>query len=332
MWFLVLLAVGLYLMYKSSEWVIKYSLVLSRILGISTFVIGFIMVSVITSLPELFVSIFSVLEGEPNLAVGTILGSNMSDITLVIGMVAIFAGTIHMKKKETLHLVELLFITSIITIFIFQTGSLTQIHGIILLILFGFLMRRLYKRGRISKDVYQDKGEPKPKAWPIFGRFLIAISVLIIASRLVVWGAVDMADQFYIASAFIGLTIIAFGTSLPELAVELRAVKKKEYSFAMGDLFGSAITNITLVLGALSLFSPTSINIVPLASLVPYMIIAIMFIWYTFSEKGKITRFEGLLLIMLYMLFIFTTFFFDELGILNIFGLIGPQNGMWVGG
>ncbi|MBU0530213.1 MAG: calcium/sodium antiporter [Candidatus Aenigmatarchaeota archaeon] len=321
MLFLITLALGLFLMYKSSAWVIKYSLTISRVLGISSFVIGFILVSVITSLPELFVSIFAVWQNEPNLAVGTILGSNMSDITLVIGMVAIFAGTIHMKKKETLHLIELLFITSLITIFIFQTGSLTQIHGLILLALFGFLMHRLYKKGRVSKEVYQD--EEKTKLPQLLGKFLTSIAILIISSRLVVDSALAMADYFLVATSFIGLTLVAFGTSLPELSVELRAVKRKEYSFAMGDLFGSAITNITLVLGVMSLISPTTINVISLTSLMPYMLVAIMFIWYVFSSKKKITRFEGLVLIMIYMLFIFTTFFMNELGLVNVFGVLG---------
>lgn len=304
-------------MYKSSEYIIKYSLSISRILGISTFVIGFILVSVITSLPELFVTIFSVLEGEPSLAVGTILGSNMTDITLVIGIVAIFAGTIHMKRKETLHLIELLFIISLITILIFQTGSLTQIHGIILIVLFGFLTLRMYKKGRISKELYDDG--KKPNIALVFGKFLVAMFVLIIASRLIVDSAIQMADTFLVATSFIGLTVVAFGTSLPELAVELRAVKAKQYSFAMGDLFGSAITNITLVLGVLSLISPTTINIVSLASIMPFLLISILFIWYTFSQKKKITRFEGLVLIMIYMIFLFATFFLNELGLAVIF-------------
>jgi len=319
MFFFVTLLIGLYLMYKTSEWVIRYGLLLSKALGISTFVIGFILVSVVTSLPELFVSAFSVMENEANLAVGTILGSNMSDMTLIIGLVAIFGGTIYMKKKETLHLIELLFITSLITIFIFQTGSLTQIHGIILISLFGFLTYRLYKKGRVSKELYESEGK-KTNTLPLLGKLFTSMALLIIASRLVVDSSIAMADYFLVATSFIGLTLVAFGTSLPELAVELRAVRAKQYSFAMGDLFGSAITNVTLVLGFISLISPTKINVIPLASLLPFLLVAIMYIWYVFSEKRKITRFEGLLLIMIYMLFLFTTIFFNELGLAALFG------------
>ncbi|MFH1978156.1 MAG: sodium:calcium antiporter [Candidatus Aenigmatarchaeota archaeon] len=303
-------AFSLVLLAKSSGYVIKYGLVISKILGVSTFVIGFLLVSVVTSLPELLVTIFSVIQNEPNLAVGNILGSNLIDLTIVAGLVVIFGGTVYMKKKETISLIELLFIVSILMLFIFQTGSLTQVHGLILIILFGFLMVRLYKHGRVSKELYDGHEERHLYVWL---KFLGSLAVLIAAAHFLVESSLWIADYFLLSATLVGVTLVAMGTSIPELSVEIRAVKAKQYSFAMGDLFGSAITNSTLVLGTLSLLSPTTVNIVPLAGLMPFLMISILFLWYLFSTKRKITRYEAGILLGIYVAYIFTTFIIEEL-------------------
>jgi len=304
---------GAFFLVESSEWVIENSIKLSRLWGISTFTIGFILISVSTSLPELSVAIFSSLRNVPALSVGTVLGSNLTDLTLILGICAIIGSQIVVKKKEFRGLIELLFITSIVTVLIFFTSSLTIGHGIVLLALFAFLLLRLYNRGKISKKVFD--GAAKAKGWRAGLKLIASIALLLFAAHFVVESAIDIAEIMAVPTAVIGATAVALSTSLPELTVELKAIKKKEYALAMGDLFGSAVTNITLVLGVTSLLNPGEINISSLVSVVPFLLITTFAIWYLFTKKGKISKREGLVLVAIYFLYLLA-----EFGILPIFG------------
>jgi cation:H+ antiporter len=315
--FFIVFLISLYVMYKSSDWVIKHSLNLSRILGMSTLALGFILLSFSTTLPELFVSIFSALEGETNLAVGNILGSNLFDIAVIIGLVSIFAGTIYMKKKETLSLIELLFIASLITIIIYNVPNLSPVHGIVLIVMYGYLVMKLYKGGKVSKEVIEAEEEKdhelmvKIKAFSYFG---VSISILLVSAYFLVESSIQIAYFFGVSTTLIGSTLVAFGTSIPELSVEFAAVKKKQYALAMGNLIGSAVTNITLVLGALILVTPVTLDLVPIAGLLPFLMISVLFIWFVFNKKRKLGKEEGYVLLAIYGLFLL-----EQLGLISIF-------------
>ncbi|RLI96288.1 MAG: hypothetical protein DRO96_03445 [Candidatus Aenigmatarchaeota archaeon] len=308
MYFFIIFLVAAYLLYKSSDLVIKYGLDLSDALNISTFALGFIFISVATSLPELSVAFFSGVWDVPGLSVGNVLGSNFTDLTLVLGLATIFGGTIFLKKKDILNLVELLFISSLVALFIFQRGELSVLHGILLLGLFGFLLVKLYKEGHISKKVFDDKKSKKKSKYLLFAKFALSIGLLLLSADFVVKSAIEIAHFFSLTSTLVGATLVALGTSLPELSVEIKAIKNRQYSLAMGDLFGSCVTNITLVLGVTSILSPVPINTESIISLMPFLMAAVVTIWYLLSKEGKITKYEGFILLVLYLLFIVERF------------------------
>jgi len=220
---------------------------------------------------------------------------------LILSLICIFGGTIHIKKEESSGLIELLFITSLLTIIIFQIGGLSLTHGLILVIFFGYLARKLYKSGKIDKKAFNYVEE---RSWKVFLKFILSVSLLLISAKLIVYSALQIAEILSLTATFIGVTIVAFGTSLPELAVDLRAVKKREYNLAIGDLFGSATTNITLGLGILSIMSPGKIDLRPLAGLLPFLLTSILVVWYLSSKNEKIIRHDTIILITLYILFL----------------------------
>jgi len=316
MWQFLIFFISAIVLFKSSEWVIKHTLSIAKIIGLPTFAIGFILLSISTSIPELSVAVFSSLEGKPGLSVGDILGSNFVDLTLILSLICLFGGTIHMKRDENIGLVELLFITSLLTIIIFQIGGLSLTHGLILIALFGFLILRLYKGGKIDKKVFEYRQE---KDWKVLVKFIFSISLLLVSARLIVYSALEIAEIFSLTATFVGSTIVAFGTSLPELAVDLRAIKKKEYNLAIGDLFGSAITNMTLVMGVLSLMSPGKIDLRPLTGLLPFLLTSVLIVWYLFSKNEKIIRRDTIILIALYILFLLSA---AGIGILSVSNLL----------
>jgi len=292
-------------LYKSSEWVLKYSLILSRKLKISTLVFGFIIVALSTSLPELMIAIFSSISGEVGLSVGNLLGANFFNLTIVLGISALSYKIISLTKKDEGDLIELLFLSTLVTLLIFQGEQLSRVHGMILLVLFGMLVSKLYKGGRIRSEFYGNASEPKRKLVLLF---LISIILLLVSAHLMVKSALELADYLALATTFVGMTITSIGTTLPELSVQLRAIKNKEYGLAMGDLLGSCVVNLTLILGMLSIISPMKIKTSPLLLLLPFLFIAIFVVWYAITYKKKITRFEGAILIFLYVLFILEAF------------------------
>ncbi len=296
-------------LYKSSEWVLRYSLILSRELRISTVVFGFIMVAVSTSLPELTVALFSVVSGDVSLSVGNLLGSNLLNLTLVMGISVLAYKVVYLNKKEEADLVELLFLSTLVTLLIFQSQSLSIIHGVILLTLFGLLFSKLYRGGRIKRKFYETKKKEKTlskkKAVMYFS---ISVLFLLVSSHFLVNSALEIASVFALNTTFIGMTITSIGTTLPELSVQLRAIKNKEYGLAIGDLLGSCVVNLTLVLGILSILSPVAVEARCLIKLLPFLFIAIFVVWYAIANKKKVTRFEGAILIILYLLFILESF------------------------
>lgn len=322
----ILVIVSILVIYKASSWVIRYSVSLSKILGISTFVIGFILVSLATSLPEIFVTIVASFEGRPNLAIGNILGSNLFNINVIIGLTTIFIGSIIIRKKETMYLIESLFITSVVTVIILTLPRLLPLHGLLLLVIYAYVIRKLYKGGKIGEEIYDEKKiEPdkrdynKKVIW-LFAKFAFSLSILMVASFVLVDSSVSLADFAGLTTTFIGATIVAFGTSVPELAVTFAAVREKHYALAMGDLVGSAVTNITLVLGILALMGPftaVTLNLGEIAWILPYLVISPLLLWITLSNKRRITSYEGILL-----MFIYAVFILQQLGVLALFEVV----------
>ena len=310
--FVAIFLLSTFLLFLSSKWVIKHILSISEMIGISTFFTGFLILSVSTSLPELMVAIFSAIEGRAGLSAGNVFGANLVVLTIVLGLSAVVAGNIKLKRKETLDLIELLFITSLASLFVLQKGGISSIQGVVLLSLFGIYVVRLYRQ----RDEKMIDGREKVKNRPAsILKFIISVSILLFSSRLMVYSALEITDALLLTPTFVGVVLVSLGTTLPELSVELRAVKQKEYALAMGDLFGSSVTNVTLVLGVASILNPVNIDVTPLFTLLPFLFAGILIAWYSFSRYGKINRRTGFILLALYFVFLL-----EEFGLLSLFG------------
>ncbi len=295
-------------LFKSSKYVVEHALLLSKAFGISTLAVGFIILSVSTSLPELMVAIFSALGNAPALALGDIFGANLADLTLVLPLCLIFGGAVYLKKHEIDSLIELLLIATVISLFIFNSGSVTFLYGIICIVLFAFLILRLYKSGKVPKGFSNNVSYNKKRLVAIFS---VSVLLLLLSSKFMVDSAIQITSILLIPETIFGATAVAIGTTLPELSVEIRAIKKKEYALAMGDLFGSAVTNITLVLGTLAILSPSAINTLPLLAPVLLTFVAAIFIWLMLRKKGVLSKKSAFFLLAIYAIFLIL-----ELGLL----------------
>jgi len=302
-WYAVpLLAVSLLLIALVSERAIRYVIVLSKFLGLSEMAAGFILLSVITSLPELSVSTIAASLGEGGLSVGNVLGSNVANLTIIIGLAILLSRTaISVKAESHKELVQFLFISSVIPLFIVQRGSLGPVLGIVLLILFiyfGLTVSR--KTGKNEPITMIEKKVPGM----IWLKFAISVALIILLSKFTVDSSVEIAEFAGLPPSIIGATIVGLGTSLPELATTAQALKERLFGMALGNLLGSCITNITLILGVSSLISFSTVNVLAVESIMFYVLISSLSVWYMIGTSERIGRRGALFLCLVYVAFV----------------------------
>lgn len=306
---------GLALLVVGGNWLLKASVGFSLRLNISKLVIGMTVVSFATSAPELIVSINSALQGSANLAVANVVGSNIANLGLVLGVTILF-GTISVSKSFYITDWPIMMASSILLfLFIYSDGVLQRWQGLLLLIsllLYLVYMLKFNKTKELEEDLDEiNQNKPQPLYKSIILLFLGGI-FLWAGSDLLIEGAIGLAKYFNVSDSVIGLTVVSVGTSVPELAASIIAIIKKEKAISLGNLIGSNIFNILAVLGISSMIIPIKVTDASLISSKIYWMIAIAFIVLPLvfiPKKMKLGWKEGTILLALYSIFIFTTIY-----------------------
>lgn len=300
---IALLAVSLLLIIVISDRIIRYVLALAKAFGLSEMAAGFILLSITTSMPELSVSTVASLAGEGGLSVGNVLGSNIANLTIILGLAILLSRKdIIIKGQSQKELVQFLFISSIIPLFIIQRGSLGTMLGIILLILFGYFSVTISRK--TESTTFDETPQQEGNIAVVGIKFFVGVILIIILSKFAVDSSVDIAGFIGLPTSIIGATIIGLGTSLPELATTIQALKKGLVSMALGNLLGSCITNITLILGVSSLISFSPVNVVAVQSIMFYVLLSSLSVWYMVGASERITKKGAIFLCLVYGLFI----------------------------
>lgn len=299
---ITILVVSLTLIAVLSDRIIRYVSALSKIFGLSEMAAGFILLSVTTSLPELSVSVLAALTEEAGLSVGNVLGSNIANLTVIIGLAVLLSNkTITVERQFQKELVQFLFLSSIIPLFILQKGSLGPILSLVLLILFAYFTLVVSQKAPELKPIERIRKRDKTI---VGAKLALSATLIIILSKFVVDSSIETAGYLDLPPSIVGATIIGLGTSLPELATTIQALKKNLYGMALGNLLGSCVTNITLVLGVSSLLSPSKVSIIAVESIMFYVLLSSLSIWYMIGTNERINRREALFLCGVYILFI----------------------------
>jgi len=302
-----ILAASLLLIMLVSDRIIRYVLVISRALGLSEMAAGFILLSIVTSLPELSVSTVASLAGEGGLSVGNVLGSNVANLTIILGLaILISRKAITLKGQSNKELVQFLFISSIIPLFIVQRGSLGPVLGIVLLMLFAYFGVTVSRKAETTttNETPPPQQQKEDNMSFVVIKFLVGVGLIILLSKFAVDSSVEIADFVGLPPSIIGATIIGFGTSLPELATTIQALKQGLVSMALGNLLGSCITNITLILGVSSLLSFSPVNVVAVQSIMFYVLLSSLSVWYMVGSTERLTKKSAIFLCMIYGVFI----------------------------
>jgi cation:H+ antiporter len=301
---------GLFLLILGGNWLLKAAVALSLKLSIPKIVIGMTVVSFATSAPELIVSIKAALNGSPDLALGNVVGSNIANLALVLG-VTVILGSIDIKKSfyttdwPVMMLASLLFVG-----FIYFDGVLERYEGILMVMfLFVFLVYLLRFQKTAVVDELPEDDIPLPFYKTIF--FLgIGGVALWGGSELLIEGAKNLAASIGVSERVIGITVVSIGTSIPELAASIIAVLKKEKAISVGNLIGSNIFNLLAVLGITSIITP--INVIDqglLTNDVWWMLgVSFLILPLVFVPKGlRLGWRDGMVLLGLYAVFVYLT-------------------------
>ncbi|MBQ1556672.1 MAG: calcium/sodium antiporter [Pseudomonas sp.] len=307
----VYLIAGLVLLVAGAEVLVRGAAKLAAQFGIPPLIIGLTVVAFGTSAPETAVSVQAALDGSGDLAIGNVVGSNIANVLLILGLTALIAPLIVSRQLIRLD-VPIMIGASLLTFGLAWDGSLSRLDGALLfagvLAYTGFLIYSARKdKGGDDDEFAKEFGldeAPKPYAWAInLGLIIAGLVLLVTGSNFLVEGAVTLARALGISELVIGLTVVAVGTSLPELATSILAAIKGERDIAVGNIVGSNIFNLLCVLGLASLVSPAAISVSPnaLAFDFPVMIAVAVACLPIFFAGYRINRWEGLLFLAYYV-------------------------------
>ena len=308
----VAVVVGLVLLIWSAEKFIDGAAATSRWLGLSPLLIGMLVIGFGTSAPEIMVSVLAAMQGNPGLALGNAYGSNIANIGLVLGFVALIAPlAVHSSviRKEMPLLVAVMLLTG----YMLMDGWISRGEAVLLLAALGiFITVSIIQSRRHQADALTDEVTESLDSKPLSrGKAvmwtLVGLVLLVASSRLLVWGAVEIAVGFGVSDLIIGLTVVAVGTSLPELASSISALKRKEHDMVLGNVVGSNLFNSLAVVGLAGVIAPIEAGREVLVrdwSVMTFM--TLLMVLFAFSWRGRprrINRLEGGVLFSLFVVY-----------------------------
>jgi len=300
---------GLVLLVWSADRFVDGAAATARHFGMPPLLIGMVIVGFGTSAPEMVVSVLAASQGNPGIALGNAYGSNITNIALILGLTALLSPiAFHSQVLRK----ELPILTAITALAAWQVwdGEITRLDALVLLVVFTGVMGWSIWQGMQKKpDTLGSEMEHELEVHPLPLRravlwLVIGLLLLIVSSRILVWGAVAIAQGFGVSDLIIGLTIVAVGTSLPELASSLIAIRKGEHDIALGNVLGSNLFNTLAVVGFAGMIQPMSVGPEVFSRdmlVMAVLTISLFVIGYGFRGPGRINRFEGAFLLACYI-------------------------------
>ncbi|MEX1061616.1 MAG: sodium:calcium antiporter, partial [Patescibacteria group bacterium] len=312
LWEIVLLVFAAVVLARSSIYAIQKLTHIATQIKASEYLVGFIIMAVATSLPELTVGIVDALRTtNPTLSLGNVLGANILNLTLVLGIATLIAGNLRLEIQVRNREVFYMDLIALIPLIFLTDGRLTRLEGVVLLLLFGLYMYILAFHSREYHKVYKSHKRPHG-LWVDLGLFALALLVLIGSARVLVGAAESLAKILNMPDVLIGILLVSLSTTLPEMATSITGAMRRQGGLVMGNLIGSVVTNSTLVLGLVAVIQPITIQTPEIfgASAITLVITLIFFTIFVRSQY-LISRLEALALILGYLSYVFSIEFFS---------------------
>lgn len=290
---------GIAMLYYGADFLVKGGVDIANRAGISTLVTGLTLVAFATSAPELAISVSSAINGNSDIAIGNVVGSNIANIGLIIGLCACILPLTVDKQLLKFDAPVMIFAAILVSVIYLTAGQISRICGIIL-----FLIMLVYTVSiiKISRKEIKEE-EKKPPVYPLYLAIIIIIAslgVLVGGAKIFLLSAVYFAKLFNLSDAVIGLTVVAVGTSLPELATSIVATCKGERDIAIGNVIGSNIFNIFGILSLTAIIKPLTNTTLKYTDFAAMIILSILLLLFMLSGK-KLNRIEGAIILLIYI-------------------------------
>ena len=297
-----LIVLGIFLVLRGAERMTDGAVALAQRMKIPQMVIGLTIVACGTSMPEFFVSLTSAIHGSADMAIGNVVGSNIFNTLLIVGVAAVVAPMI-IARSTVRKDIPVAFMASILLGVMCLDGVISRIDAAILFVCFLLFMAYTIRSARkgeveVSEEEQKDYGTGKSVFLIVYG-----LALLIVGSNIFVDAATFVARTFGVSDAVIGLTIVACGTSMPELATSVVAAKNGQSALAIGNVLGSNVFNILMVLGLTGIISPLQINGITNIDLI-LQFAAVALVWLFSYTKFKVERWEGALLSLVFLTYL----------------------------
>lgn len=304
----IILLVALVAIIWSADTLVAGAVDIARRYNVSNFVIGAVIVGIGTSCPELFVSSLGALQGQVDVAIGNVVGSNIFNVFLILGLTALIMPVEAPRDNRRFELPFCIGVSVVLLLLAFNLfdGSapgIGRIDGLVLLALFAAFMyisfRRDRRKGASNEEMQSVESSKKSNMWLAVAKVVGGLTLLVTSCHFFVESAISIAKQWGVSEAFISITLIACGTSLPELAASVAAALKRNTQLALGNIIGSNIFNITFILGVSSQISPLTGGGI---TLVDYMVMIVASVMpLVLVYKGRLTRVAGAIMLAMFV-------------------------------
>lgn len=298
---IVLLAAGFMMLIKGADWFVDGAASLAGKFGIPQLVIGLTIVAMGTSAPEAAVSISSALKGNVGITIGNVIGSNIMNILLILGIASIIIPVAVQKSTKQYEIPFVIAVTVLLAALGLSDGTISRLDGLVLWIFFlGYLfyLFRMATKGEASIEVVENQID---KVWKMVLLIFVGGGLIVWGSDVTVDAASNLASLFGMSDRIIGLTIVAFGTSLPELITSVTAAKKGNADIAIGNIVGSNIFNILFVVGTAALITPVIYPASFLADSIVAVLSAVLLLVCVFNRENKLKKGGGMIMLAAYL-------------------------------
>lgn len=304
-WQIALLIIGFVMLIKGADWFVDGAAGIADKLHIPQLIIGLTIVAMGTSAPEAAISISASVQGSADIAVGNILGSNILNILIILGITSVITPLSVQKSTVKYEIPFVIIISVIFGLIGLFDNSIGFIDGILLWVLFIAYIAYLFimtKKGKIQADESDDEdNDKKPKkVWQLILFGIIGIALVVFGSNITVNAATEIATMFGMSERFIGLTIVALGTSLPELVTSITAALKKNADIAIGNIVGSNIFNILFVIGTSAMITPVAYQNQFLVDSIFCVATAMLLLLLVLNKDKKLKRWGGIIMLICY--------------------------------
>lgn len=293
--------ISLAVLVKSADWTVKSGVRIAHKFGVSEFAAGFVAIAIGTSLPELVVSVMASLGNQGELALGNVLGSNIADVTLVLGALAVLKGRIRVTSRFVKRDVYFILPVVLLPVLFGIDGLISRFEGLVLLTIFFYYLHVMLKQSHAFKSTADMSLEEMRHPWVWLP---IGVAGVVFSADYLIDAFMVISETFGLPMFFMGLTVVALGTSLPELAVELRAIHSAHEYIALGDILGSVVANTTLVIGVAALINPLPTPAFRFLGSVMFMVTSVFLCTLFLESKLDLDRREGIALLLVYLTFL----------------------------